>query len=50
MAPLTLILVASVLCIYALWKRIIASRRDRIPPGLKKLPGPKGKARYVFIS
>ena len=42
MAFPTLIVILSVLFILALWKRITASRRHRIPRGLKPLPGPKG--------
>ena len=40
MAALTLFLVGTLLIILTLWKRI--NRRDKIPHGLKKLPGPKG--------
>lgn len=40
MAALTLFLVGTLLIILTLWKR--CSRRDKIPTGLKKLPGPKG--------
>jgi hypothetical protein len=42
MAFSTLIVIFSVLFMLALWKRITASRRHRIPRGLKPLPGPKG--------
>lgn len=46
MALLSLLLVFSVLCIATLWKRFTSRRHQRLPPGLKKLPGPKG---YPFI-
>lgn len=48
MAPLTLIFAASTLVVYVFWKVLAASRRHRIPPGLKKLPGPKGMVTYVL--
>lgn len=44
MAFLTLLVVGTVLFALTLWKRISASRRHRIPSGLKPLPGPKGMA------
>lgn len=28
--------------VYAIYKYVAASRRNKIPSGLKKLPGPKG--------
>lgn len=40
MAALTLLIVGTLLIALTLWKRF--SRRERIPLGLKKLPGPKG--------
>jgi hypothetical protein len=40
MALLSLLFVFAVLCVLTLWKRL--TRKDKIPPGLKKLPGPKG--------
>ncbi|KAH7126913.1 cytochrome P450 [Dendryphion nanum] len=42
MAVLTLAFVVALLIILTLWKRIQQSRRDKIPAGLKRLPGPKG--------
>jgi hypothetical protein len=43
MALPTLLLVAIFLGAYALYKYWDASRRHRIPRGLKPLPGPKGR-------
>jgi hypothetical protein len=40
MALLSLVIVIGVLCVLTLWKRI--TRKSQVPPGLKKLPGPKG--------
>ncbi|KAF2477324.1 cytochrome P450 [Lindgomyces ingoldianus] len=42
MAFLTFFFIVSFLCVLTLWKRFITSRRHKIPPGLKELPGPKG--------
>ena len=42
MAALTLLFAAASLLVYVLWKVFTASRSQRIPAGLKKLPGPKG--------
>ncbi|KAF2021900.1 cytochrome P450 2E1 [Aaosphaeria arxii CBS 175.79] len=42
MALLTLLTVGSALLVFAVWKWISISRHNRIPAGLKKLPGPKG--------
>ncbi|KAF2867212.1 cytochrome P450 [Massariosphaeria phaeospora] len=42
MALLTLLFVGTLVGVYAVWKYIEASRRHRIPTGLKTLPGPKG--------
>jgi hypothetical protein len=40
MALFNILVVFAVLCVLTLWKRL--TRKDKIPPGLKKLPGPKG--------
>jgi len=42
MALLSLLSVVAVLCVLTLWKRL--TRKDKIPAGLKKLPGPKGRS------
>jgi hypothetical protein len=42
MAALTLAVAAVALLVYVLWKFFTASRSQRVPAGLKKLPGPKG--------
>ncbi|KAF2643195.1 cytochrome P450 [Massarina eburnea CBS 473.64] len=42
MAGLTLLVAASSLVIYIIWKVATSFLRNRIPHGLKKLPGPKG--------
>ena len=44
MALSTFLLAAVVLSAYALYKYWAISRRQRIPTGLKSLPGPKGMA------
>ncbi|KAF2438801.1 cytochrome P450 2E1 [Karstenula rhodostoma CBS 690.94] len=46
MAPFTFIFLALSFVSYVTWKVIEASRRNKIPTALKKLPGPKG---YPFI-
>jgi hypothetical protein len=40
MALLSILCLVVVLCVLTLWKRI--TRKEKIPAGLKKLPGPKG--------
>lgn len=40
MAVLSLAIVFVVLVVLTLWKRF--TRKSQVPPGLKKLPGPKG--------
>ena len=42
MALLTLILVAMCLSAYALYRYLESCRNNKIPTGLKPLPGPKG--------
>jgi hypothetical protein len=42
MAFFTVTLVSFVLIGLALWGRIVAARRFKVPLGLKQLPGPKG--------
>ncbi|KAF2709758.1 cytochrome P450 [Pleomassaria siparia CBS 279.74] len=42
MAILTLLVLASILGLFALYKRFTISNRHRTPDGLKTLPGPKG--------
>ena len=49
MAALTLLLAASSLLVYVFWKVFTATRSQRIPTGLKKLPGPKGMNNYSFM-
>lgn len=44
MAYLTLLVLATALVLFAFWRRSTLSRRHRVPPGLKELPGPKGMA------
>jgi hypothetical protein len=44
MAFLTFLTFASVLGLYALYKYITSAKKNQIPKGLKKLPGPKGMA------
>ena len=42
MALLTLILVATCISAYALYKYLQSCRLNKVPTGLKPLPGPKG--------
>lgn len=46
MALLNILLVVAVLCVLTLWKRL--ARKDKIPAGLKPLPGPTGELDQSF--
>ena len=49
MALLTLLVLASILAAFAVWKRFNQPHRHRIPKDLKPLPGPKGVSAYLGI-
>lgn len=49
MAPLTLSFLALSFVVYIIWKIIGSSRRDKVPSGLKRLPGPKGMVHTLHV-
>lgn len=50
MALVTLALVAACLASYALYSYLESGRKNKIPTGLKPLPGPKGMQGHFTIS
>jgi hypothetical protein len=50
MALVTLILVATCLAAYALYIYLDSYRKNKIPTGLKPLPGPKGMQHHFTIT
>lgn len=49
MAFLSLVVAATVLAIIAITKYIDNSKRNRLPAGVQKLPGPKGMLAFLVL-